>query len=381
MKCRTSRPRPGGLFVFLVFGVCGNVGSYAQMPPEPSSPSGVTTSADKDTIIEDLRRRVEALERKLETKGGEPTPSRSPDARGTRSDPAAGNRQASASAEEPADEETTRALERALIREGGLVLPPKSLEIEPRLVYDYRSSNALQIVNIGGQPQIGRQDLKRDTATASIAVRAGLPASTQLDAVVPYSISNERRVTSGGLDESDKSSGFGAFEIGVTRQLLNETKSAPGLLGTLRWRDRSSREDFGSPTAIGSNFRSIQAAVIAVKRVDPMVFFGSLSHAFNHSRNISGSVVDPGNSTGIKLGSILAVSPQTSVRLGFELSRSAETRVNGSRVAGSDDVVALYTTGFSFVLSPRVLLGIDAGIGLTSSSPDFRLGLSLPVRF
>jgi hypothetical protein len=344
--------------------------AHAQTGPAPAA-------EDKDRVIENLLRRVEALERKLEQAGGE-APRPAPGAQSPASPLSPSPDRAAAN--QPAEEETSRALERALIREGGLVLPGKAFELEPRLLYTYRSSNALDIVHTGGVAQVARQDSKAGVATASLALRAGLPAATQLEVVQPYSISSERRVSTGLLDESDRTSGFGGWEMALTKQVVTETRQTPAVLGSLRFRQRAPSDDFGQSTA-GSSFRSLQGSAVVVKRMDPMVFIGSATYAHNYSRTLDGSHIDPGDSIGIKLGSVLALSPRASQQLGVEFIRSAETSVNGVRVPGSSAVDALLTAGFSFVLSPRALLAIDLGFGLTSTSPDFRLGIAIPVRF
>ena len=395
MKNHSVHRQLSGLLFPLLF-VIGTDPAHSQAQPNQPSPES-NVAMDKDRIIADLLRRVEALERKLaNTTGASPdaaaaaTPRQSavPAAGSVTSAPPAvssapspASRSAGSAADEPAGEETSRALERTLIREGGLVLPAKSIEVDPRLTYEHRSSNALQIVSIGGQAQISREDLKRDTTEASLGLRAGLPWATQLEITLPYSQNRERRVVTGGLDQTDYASGFGSVEIGLTKQVLNEGKGRPGILGSLRWRAAGPSEDFNNPVAVASSFRTLQGAVTLIKRRDPMVFFGSVSHAVNSSRTISGSAIDPGTSTGLKLGSIFAVSPDTSMRFSFEFNRSTEVSINGTNVPGSSTMVGLFSTGFSFALTPRMLLGVEAGFGLTPSSPDFRLGLSLPIRF
>lgn len=348
------------------------------------------TDADKDKVIQDLQRRVEALERRLSA-GAPSSSSSSPNtasneaptnapvvsARPSLPPPSPSN----AAGNEPAGEETSRALERSLVREGGLVLPSKTFEIEPRVEFDYRGSNTLQISNIGGQAQLSRQDLKRELLRTSLGFRVGLPWATQVEAALPYSLNRERRVTLGGTDETDRASGFGGVELGVTKQLANESAQSPGVLGSLRFVNATDDEDFNSAVSTGSRHRSLQAALTIVKRQDPLVLFGSLSHAINYSRTFGTVEIDPGNTTGVKVGSILAVSPSTSMRFGLEFARTGEIRVNGLHSPGSSAVTGLFSTGLSFVLSPKILLGVDAGIGLTSSSPDFRLGLSLPIRY
>jgi hypothetical protein len=397
MTNRTFCPLLNGLFsvIPLVFGMSGIADAQAQAQAATSMSSGTDSAVDKDRIIADLLRRVETLERRLadtprtapattqaSSQGQKivPAPAKASGASSGMPLSTAANPAAS-SANEPADEETSRALERTLIREGGLVLPVHAYEIEPRLTYEYRSSNALQIVNIGGQPQVSRQDMKRDAFEASVGIRAGLRWATQLDIQLPYARNRERRVVLGVSDQTDRASGFGNLEIGITKQLLNESKGVPGMLGTLRWHGAGATDDFGNPAAVGSSFRSLQAALTLVKRQDPVVFFGGLSHEVIYPKTINAASINPGNATGMRLGSILALSPDTSMRLGFQFSRSAETIVNGAKIAGSSATVGLLDAGFSIVLSPKMLLGVEAGFGLTPSSPDFRLGISLPVRF
>ena len=120
----------------------------------------------RDVLIEQLRQRIEALEKKADERPAAPAP------------PAAAKPAApapSASEEAAATDEGARSLERALVREGGLVLPRKVIEVEPLLQYTYRGVQGLNIVSVAGIPQVLEQDLRRDEFEASVAVRAGLP--------------------------------------------------------------------------------------------------------------------------------------------------------------------------------------------------------------
>lgn len=67
-----------------------------------------------------------------------------------------------------------------------------------------------------------------------------------------------------------------------------------------------------------------------------MVFFGSLSHIGTPSRDGGAQTLDPGDLTGLRLGTVLAASPDTSLRLGLDVSRSGRTRLNGAKLVGSD---------------------------------------------
>lgn len=283
--------------------------------------------------------------------------------------------------DELAEEETIRSLERALTREGGLVLPAKTFEIETAFSYEYQGDNVLQIVTLQGQSQFVLLDSKRHFTKAGLGVRAGVGWAAQLDMSLPYSWRRERRVINGNLEQSINGAGFGNFEIGLTKQIFNESRGSPGLLGGIRWREAGSADEVDDPSATASSFGTIQGVLTAVKRIDPLVLFGSLSHAVNQSRRINGTTVDPGNSTGINLGSILALTPDVSMRFRFQFSRSQETRLDGVKSAGTDAVFGMFNTGFSFLITPRTLLSLEAGIGLTPTSPDFRIELTIPVRF
>src|SRR5439155_175072 len=112
--------------------------------------------ADKEAENQQLRQRVEILEREV-------TPRRIAQARPA---PVA----ADAGAED--EEDSNRALERALVRERGLLLSPGVYEIEPNFVYSHTN--------------IASAAFLRDSYGPGLALRAGLPWRSQLELTVPY---------------------------------------------------------------------------------------------------------------------------------------------------------------------------------------------------
>jgi hypothetical protein len=322
----------------------------------------------RDTLIDELRRRVDALEKRVNEPP--PAPPAAPQA-----PPAKPPAQESAEKDESA-----RALERALVREGGLVLPAGTFEVDPRLQYTYRGSDALGIVNIGGVAQVAEQDLKRNEVEASLGIRVGLPWSSQVELRLPYVWLHQNRAIGSTQSESERVSGGGDVELGFDKQLLTERGARPSVLASLNWKTASGRHEFGRLSP-GSGFHQLQAAATAVKRQDPLVFFGSLSYTAALERTRGGSDVDPGDAIGIKAGALLAASPETSLRAGFELSRFGRTEIGGRDAAGSDATVAMLDLGFASLISRRVLLDLQLAVGLTPDSPDFQLRLSLPIRF
>jgi len=336
--------------------------------------------AQVDARIAALLARIDALERRLAAiEGSAPAAAmRSPvpaaDA------PTAASGQGGAAEPVTPQDEMARALERALVREGGLLLPPAAAEIEPRFSYVHRASSGLELLQSGGQPQLARVDKRADAQQLALGFRVGLPAQMQLDLLLPYASVRER-TTAGGLSFVDTMSGLGASDIGLSWQLW-PASAGTGAVASLRWTEPGD-EAFGRATVLpaSGSFRALQASLLLVQRNDPVVFFGALSHADRQSRRVAGRRVDPGDVTGLRAGAIIALSPEISLRLGLDLGWSRDVHIDRTRVPGSAAVTAEFSTGFSFALTPQALLGVEAGIGLTGVSPDFRVGLSLPWRF
>ena len=342
-------------------------------------------------IIQEQRQRIEALEKELRERAAPPPQPaaeapkpEAPKPQAPKADapkPEARKPEAPApteSEEAAVADEGARALERALVREGGLVLPRKVIEVEPRFEYTYRATQGLNLVTIAGVPQVAPQDLRSDKVEASVAIRAGLPGSFQVEARLPYVWVDQNRATSGVLSESERVSGWGDIELGLTKQLATARRG--GVLGALVWKTATGENEFGRLSP-GSGFPHLQAGVTAMTREDPLVFFLSPSYTWIYERERSGIVVDPGDAIGLKGGTLLAASPETSLRTSFELSRVARTRIAGQHLAGSDSMVGILEFGVAKTLTRRALLDLQLGIGITPDAPDFRIRLALPIRF
>jgi len=326
----------------------------------------------RDALIDELRRRVEVLEKRLEEKPPQPPPP-PPAAPKPAPKPAA-------SEEAGRTDEGARALERTLARTGGLVLPKGTFEFEPRLQYAYRGFEGLRIVTVDGIAQIAPQDISRNHLEASLALRAGLPWSMQAEIRVPYVWAYEDRATLSASRESERTSGLGDIELALTTQFLDERRGRPALLGSLNWKSATGDHELGRLSP-GSGFPQLQAALTAVMRQDPLVFLGTVSYAYVFERERGGTDVDPGDSIGLKVGSILAASPETSLRAAFDFTRSGRARVGGSSAAGTDATVGILEIGLATLLTARSLLDVELGIGVTPDAPDFRVRLALPIRF
>lgn len=343
--------------------------------------------ARRDSVISDLQRRVQALEEKWGTAGGVtgPTSSASAPAPRTPTPPASTTEKAVG---EGIDEELlARALERSLVLTRGILLPRGQREIEPGLQYDYTRRSGLGIVGTA----VASRDIRRENYVASLGLRAGLPWASQLELTIPYGYQKIESIT-GGVGATSDDTGIGDIKLGISKQLLAERGGRPGLIGNVTWQRSTGDSNLAvltnpavgllaPSTSLGAGFDSLQTTLTAVKRMDPLVFLGSLSHSFNRSTTLGGASVDPSDTNSGTFRTILAASPDVSLRAGFSLARTGNTKLNGVPIPGSRQTIGLVELGGSVVLTRRVLLDLTIGAGLTEDSPDLVLGVSLPIRF
>jgi outer membrane putative beta-barrel porin/alpha-amylase len=264
-----------------------------------------------------------------------------------------------------AAEEGERALERALTRQSVFVLPAGVYELEPGIEYTYRASDAL---------------VKQDRLETRLTLRAGLPHGSHVEIRVPYVLLRTDRATADQFGQTTHEAGFGDLQFAFTKQLAEERPARPGLLAAVTWRAPTGDFRLGEPSE-GSGFHALQGALTLVKRQDPLVFFGTASYTAVRARSHGGAEIAPGNFVGLKLGTMLAASPRTSIRGGFELNRGGRTKINGVEIPGSDPAVATLQLGLATLLSRRSLLDIQLNVGVTPDAPDFALAVSVPFRF
>lgn len=257
------------------------------------------------------------------------------------------------------------------------MLPPGAVDVEPRFGYQYQGSNRAAIVDIGGVPQVANVDVRRDTFAAGLAVRAGMPFRSQAEIRVPYVSDHRVSVIGATIRETSEASGLADIEITLTKQMASDRLRAPAILGSLTWKTATGEHDPLALLSPGTGYESIQPDFSFVKRQDPLAFYGTLYHAFN----LPEEELEPGDTTGVRLGLLLAANPDTSLRTSVEFSRTRALERAGSKVPGSDVTYAVIEIGIATALSTRTLLDLRIGAGLTTDSPDFTFGMSLPIRF
>jgi hypothetical protein len=136
----------------------------------------------------------------------------------------------------PEDTEMERALERTLVREGILVLPPWTYEVTPQVSYAHWDSVQDPFV--------------RNSYSAGVSFRMGLPWQSQVTVSLPY-IYNQ------GRDGVPSSSGPGDAGVLLSKELLTDDGWLPNLVGSVGWT---------SPTALGTRLASPQSRTFQVFR-------------------------------------------------------------------------------------------------------------------
>ncbi len=347
---------------------------------------------DRDTVISDLLRRVEELERSMARAGitqpatavqgaspAPPAPAQEPTGAGETPTEAA--QAAVAPGQFEVDEDAVeRALERTLVRTGALLLPVGKIEVEPNFSYTRREDDSPTFVTQGGVTFIGESERRRDEFQAGLALRLGLPFDSQLELSIPYQFIDQSTVTSVGFSErletSNSGSALGDVSVGLAHTFFRERGWFPDLVGRVRW-DSDTGERVDNGVSLGGGFNEVSASLTAIKRQDPLAFVGSVTYQTAFETDD----IDPGDTIGFSVGAFLAASPETSLRFVFDQRFINELEIGGLEIDGSDQTIGTFTIGASSVLGRGALLDVAGSIGLTNDGPDYSVFISLPIRF
>jgi hypothetical protein len=158
-------------------------------------------------------------------------------------------------------------------------------------------------------------------------------------------------------------------------------------------------ERIGQNTSTGSGYASGSVGVNASQVFDPVALFGSLSftagknvtnlHQFNPADNSTLTGLRPGKSIGFGAGFTYALSYNVSTSVSFQETVTTPSHISvvdssntpqPSR-ATAMQVGAILNFGLGIRLNPKTTVNLTAGIGMTVDSPDFSLGLNVPLTF
>jgi len=338
----------------------------------------------RDAEIAALEKRVAALE------AGAPVATAGAAARGGQPGivQAAGSRAATQAAAQTAsiggDDEQLRALSRGLVERGLQLLPKWSVEVSPSVAYSFTQTQGLVLVQTPeGIATVDDQRQRDDAIEGAFTARVGLPWSSQLQVSVPVDWRREDSALGDGTTVAHQAAGLGDVAVELSHQFLTESGWRPDLIGAVSGRFPTGSDPYRtsiSAVASGLGTTQITGRLTALKTVDPLVLYSTVSYSANLPYREAIGEVHTGDNVDWQLGGLLAVSPDTSLSFGFDQQFKQDTRVDGKAIPGGNGVAALALFGIDQVLSSRVLVDLSLGVGLTRDAPDYTFMISVPIR-
>ncbi|HEY0161910.1 MAG TPA: transporter [Edaphobacter sp.] len=230
----------------------------------------------------------------------------------------------------------------------------------------------------------------------TFSARLGLPHKFQFETYVPYGYQLNRTVDGNNSQTSESSFGMGDITFGLSRQIALEHHRVPDLLANVLFKTTTGIDSFNlnsSQTALGTGFYAVQGNLTAAKANDPVVFFGNLSYTANLNGTHSVPTNDPdnpqamipghfkpGDAIGFQIGSILSLTPETSMTIGWDQRFTRATTLNSQIIPASYLAEGSLRLGASYLYAPGRTIDLSFGIGLTPDTPNLQFSIGFPLR-
>ena len=267
------------------------------------------------------------------------------------------------------------------------------------LNYSYVGSESIDVgfTSTGAIDLFKIETTRAHTITNTLSVDYGLLDNLTLSGTFPF-VSKFTQST----EFSGVTFGIGDLQLGARYQPFIQTAGPTfTLTGNLSLPTGSSPFDqiIGQNTSTGSGFASGTLGINASQVFDPVALFGSLS--FTASKSVDHlhqhNTVDLSTLTGIRPGKGIGFGAGFTYALSYNVSTSVSFQENvttASKISVVDStntplaprattmqVAAMLNFGLGIRLNPKTTVNLTAGIGMTTDSPNFSLGLNLPLTF
>jgi hypothetical protein len=279
------------------------------------------------------------------------------------------------------------AFQRTLIERGGLLLPPRTIDIDTSVRYLNSSTERVVIDGFTILPvlvvgDIVSERVRRELTETSATARIGLSHGLQVDIRVPVARQTQSVITADNKEETARESGLGDVEVALSRQLRHSGGRGPDVLGSLRWKTTTGANSLAldGGLVLGTGYDSLATSVTAVKVLDPAVLFGGLSYTYSLPTEAAAGKLQPGNSYGFNVGLAIALNLNTSLSFTYEQQFVHRSVLNESAILGSDLSTGVFSVGASVGLNDTRSLNFSMGVGVTEDSPDLLLNFSVPLR-
>jgi hypothetical protein len=254
-------------------------------------------------------------------------------------------------------------------------------ELQPSLEYVHREADTPGILTVDGSQFIASNNVRRDELTTALGLRVGLPYDAQFELSLPARYVDQSEVATTDFsprsEASDSGFGLGDVTVGLAKTLLREGAWWPDLVGWFRWDTDTGKRRDDDLFLGGYGFNELLFSLNAVKHQDPLAFLAGISYETAFEKDDE----RPGDEIDLTIGTVLAASPETSLRFVFEQAIMGEAEFAGQDVDGSDMKTGTLTIGASSILERGMFLDAALGIGLTDEAADYSVIVSLPIRF
>jgi len=280
-----------------------------------------------------------------------------------------------------------RAIERTLTDKGGMLLPWRTLQIEPSFTTAHFSSNRINIQGFSILPvlvigDISTESVKRDIFIEAVSLKYGILHNLQGEVKIPYRSEFDRVTSNTGAETTRSSDGLGDIELNLSRQIASEHGLIPDLILSLGCKTITGPDPYNRDIGLGTGHYASRVSLVGVKSSDPAVVFGSIGYTYNIKRKINDyGTVKPGDSISYSLGTAIALSYQTAINFQFEQSITSKMKKDGRFVNGSFMNAANFKAGFTWAISEKSSIDLAGGIGLTTDSPDYTFEIRFPYTF
>ena len=268
------------------------------------------------------------------------------------------------------------------------------------LNYSYVGSEAIDVGFTQGTGQIDLfriETTRAHTITNTLSLDYGLMDNLTVTGTLPL-VSKFTQST----EFSGVTFGLGDLQLGARFQPFVQTAGPTYTFnGTLSLPTGRSPFDqiIGQNTSTGSGYASGTLGINASQVFDPVALFGSLNftaaksvdhlHQYNKTDQSTLTGIRPGKGIGFGAGFTYALSYNVSTSVSFQENVTTSSHISVVDAANTPQaprattmqVAALLNFGLGIRLNPKTTINLTAGIGMTTDSPDFSLGLNVPLTF
>ena len=279
-----------------------------------------------------------------------------------------------------AAERADRALERALVQKGGLLLRPGRVEIVPQVSFAHSDGDAPSAASRDGVAFGARTDL----FSGRLTLRMGLPLATQVEASAPLVYVRITPGSDDALSRAAEGGGLGDVRLGLTWHAIHGRARIPDVLLGGFWKSRSGRTPLDDPAVrvpLGTGVEQFGGTIALVKAVDPVVLLATGMYAASVPRWIPLGWYKAGDEFAGSAGAVLAVSPETSLSFAFEAAYALPFRLYGQNAYRSDRTSGVFRVGVATLASRSGFLQVSVGMGLTRDVPQFEVAVATPFQF